>query len=125
MGLRAVVVVVLLGGGVAGADAPKRPAPVARAATKKPAVPATTALMVDYQRVGRDIMQLQNLRGSDCTAELYRLFRTIKIDDAVATPEARVAMAATLQELQSKLQRQKGVTVSQECLDNPLAPGCL
>lgn len=138
----------LLIGGVAHAQ-PRRlsssqtpaPKPVAAPVAKKPAAPAklkaevvvkeatppaptAQALMTHYQRVGRDIMQLQNFRGTECTLELWKTFRTIKIEEATATAQARIATAATLQDIQVKIDRKRGITIRQECLNNPLAPEC-
>lgn len=97
---------------------------VAKIDPRMPA-PSANAVMTHYQRVGREIIQLQNFRGTECTLELWKTFRAIKLEDATATKEARIATAATLQELQTKIARKKGITVKQECLDNPLAGDCL
>src|SRR5690606_26581381 len=92
----AVVVGLVVGGGMASAETPRRavqtrttpvtlkapptarapkavtPRKLAAAARPAPALaaPTATAVMVSYQRVGRDIIQLQNLRGTECTLEL-------------------------------------------------------
>jgi hypothetical protein len=87
--------------------------------------PTATAIMTHYQRVGREIMQLQSFRGTECTLELWKAFRSIKIDEATATKESRIVTAAILQDIQQKISRKKGITISQQCLDNPLADGCL
>lgn len=113
----------VLTGGVAAAEvAPRRAKVVAR--KPKEVAPSATEVMTSYQRVGRDIIQLQNLRGTDCTLELWQTFRTIKLDQATATSAARIATTATLVELQHKITRRRGITIRQECLDNPLAEGC-
>lgn len=129
-GLSKVVLVVgFLHAVVASADAPRR-APVRALATRSapkllaPPVPTANAVLMSYQRVGRDLMQLQNLRGTDCTLELWKLFRSIKLADATSTAEARLATSATLTELQQKIERRRGVTVHADCLNNPLAAGC-
>jgi hypothetical protein len=80
--------------------------------------------MTRYQRIGRDIIQLQNFRGTECTLELWKTFRAIKLDDATSTTANRIATAATLQELQVRIDRKRGITIRQECLDNPLASDC-
>lgn len=97
---------------------------VAKIDPRMPA-PTANAVMTHYQRVGREIMQLQNFRGTECTLELWKTFRAIKLEEATATKESRIATAATLQELQTRIARKKGITVKQECLDNPLAGDCL
>ncbi len=126
----------LLAGGLASADAPRRaPAAqtrtVAAAKAKKPSAPVkaepaptANAVMMSYQRTGRDIAQLQNFRGTECTLELWKTFRAIKLADATATPATRIATATTLQELQVRIDRKRGITIRQECLDNPLAVEC-
>lgn len=136
-----VVLVGLIGGGVASADVAPRRAPAAQTRTapkpaaKKlsaavkveatPAAPTSTAVMMSYQRIGRDIMQLQNFRGTECTLELWKTFRAIKLDTDLATPEARALTSATLTEIQSRIDRKRGISVKQECLNNPLSPECL
>ena len=93
---------------------------------------SATMLLQQYQRVGRELLLLANehrdeLGIEDTKAsciELRNTFRSIKIDDAVATVESRVATAALLDELREKIERVRGVAVSQECLNNPLAAGC-
>jgi hypothetical protein len=133
-----VVAGLLLIGNNVNADAPRRapaaqrtaptPAPKKLAATPKaeptPAAPTANAVMTSYQRVGRDIIQLQNLRGTECVLELWKTFRAIKLDSATATKESRIATAATLQELQVTIERRKGITIRHECLNSPLAAEC-
>jgi len=107
------------------ATTPAKAKPAAKPAKEAtPPAPSAQTVMTHYQRVGRDIMQLQNFRGTECTLELWKTFRTIKLDDATATAEARIATAATLQDLQVKIDRKRGITIRQECLDNPLAAEC-
>jgi hypothetical protein len=129
---------VMTGGGLATADAPRRtPAQARTAPVTKPvaakkqlkaepavAAPTPNAVMTRYQRIGRDIIQLQNFRGTECTLELWKTFRAIKLDDATSTTANRIATAATLQELQVRIDRKRGITIRQECLDNPLASDC-
>jgi hypothetical protein len=52
------------------------------------------------------------------------LFRTIKIEAGVATASSRSVIAATLTELQERIERMRGITIHQTCLDNPLAAEC-
>lgn len=97
------------------------------------AIPAS-ALLVQYQRVGRELLLLANERRAQIgvekedaklsCADLQATFRGIKLDDAVKTPEARAAAAAALHELHDKIVRLRGVALSQECLSNPLAKEC-
>ncbi len=86
--------------------------------------PTAAALMIQYQRLGRELMKLRELRGTTCTLELWTLFRALKVDGNVATAGARAMLAATLADLQLRLERTRGITIHQSCLDNPLAPEC-
>jgi hypothetical protein len=114
------------------ADAEEADESVASPAPIKPV--AANALLVQYQRVGRDLLLLANERRAQIgvevaaaklsCAELQATFRAIKIDDAVKTPQSRVATAAVLAELHTKIERLRGVALSQECLNNPLAKEC-
>jgi len=119
----------ILGGATASADAPRR-VPVLQTRTgkppvaKKPTAPTATALMVSYQRIGRELMRLQSFRGTDCTLDLWPTFRSIKLDTALATPESRTQTAATLSEIATRIERKRGITLRQECLTNPLASEC-
>ena len=88
----------------------------------KPTIDAT-AVLVQYQRVGRDLIKLHDLRGPDVTAPLWSRFRAIKLDET-RTIEARVTAAAVLGELHALIERLKGVQVSTECMQSPLADGC-
>ena len=134
---RAVVVGLLMIAGSASAEVAPRRAPAAQTRTAKPlakrlsvkaepavAAPTPNAVMTSYQRIGRDIIQLQNFRGTECTLELWKTFRAIKLEDATSTIANRIATAATLQELQVRIDRKRGITIGQDCLDNPLAPQC-
>jgi hypothetical protein len=96
-------------------------------------IPAS-ALLTQYQRVGRDLLLLSNERRAQIgvetedaklsCAELQEIFRSIKINDAVKTAESRVVAAAVLADLHEKIKRLRGVAVSQDCLNNPLAKDC-
>jgi hypothetical protein len=100
----------------------------------KPLPIPVTALLTQYQRVGRDLLLLSNERRAQIgveteaaklsCAELQATFRSIKIDEVVKTPEARVLAAAALAELHMKIERLRGVALSQDCLNNPLAKEC-
>jgi hypothetical protein len=107
--------------------APRKPVPPpvkARPRVRPPAAPATTDVLVQYQRVGRELFKLEELRGHRSCAELWPVFRTIKLDAALATPEARTSTAAMLSELQLQIERMRGVVLTRACLDNPLAKEC-
>jgi hypothetical protein len=107
----------------------KAPVPVA----KPKAIPAATVL-TQYQRVGRELLLLSNDRRAQIgvetedaklsCAELQAMFRSIKINDAVATAQSRAETAELLGELQDKIVRLRGVAVTKDCLDNPLAKDC-
>jgi hypothetical protein len=100
----------------------------------KPLPIPANALLMQYQRVGRDLLLLSNERraqiGVETEAaklsceELRATFRSININEAVKTAESRVVAAATLAELHGKIERLRGVALSQDCLNNPLAKEC-
>lgn len=100
----------------------------------KPLPIPANALLMQYQRVGRDLLLLNNERraregaenidAKESCNELQTTFRSIKVEDAVKTPESRAAAAAVLAELHAKIVRLRGVELSQECLKNPLAKDC-
>jgi hypothetical protein len=84
----------------------------------------SAALLRQYQRVGRDLMMLENSKGAFAVKELVEAFREIKIDEAQATSESRTECEETLREIQGRIERHRGVQLSQECLNNPLAADC-
>ena len=87
--------------------------------------PMTAAqLMVEYQRIGRDLVKLQELRGTECTLELWPRFRAIKLDEMCKTAESRLDLEAELKDLRAKIERKHGIELSAECLNNPLAADC-
>jgi hypothetical protein len=106
----------------------------ARAKPVKDVGVPTVALLTEYQRVGRAITLLakdRNLKvgvetadAKQSCAELQATFRTINLDDAVATPQSRAETADLLRELRAKIERLRGVALTQECLHNPLAKDC-
>jgi hypothetical protein len=96
-----------------------------------PAVPLPTKppvaadLRLQYQRVGRDLLKLQDQRGRfDCGGMMPR-FKAIKLDTALATPAGRMELAVLLAQLSLKIDRMKGIKLDAECLQNPLAPSCM
>jgi hypothetical protein len=91
-----------------------------------PAKPPTAiALSVEYQRVGRSILKLQDQRGKFDCGNLQQRFKAIKLDSALATPASRMQLYVTLTELSMKLERMRGIKLDSACLANPLAPGCM
>jgi hypothetical protein len=84
----------------------------------------TPELMVEYQRIGRDLKKLQDLRGTDCTLDLWPRFRAIKLDDMCKTAETRLELEGMLRDLRTKIDRRHGIELSAECLNNPLAANC-
>lgn len=112
-------------------------APVAKPRAKPEKAPQpilTPTLLTQYQRVGRELILLSNDRGAQigvetadaktACAELQATFRSIKINDAIATAQSRAETAELLGELHEKIVRLRGVSVTQDCLDNPLAKDC-
>ncbi|HTL32911.1 MAG TPA: hypothetical protein VL326_07295 [Kofleriaceae bacterium] len=87
-------------------------------------VPTSVAVMIAYQRVGHDLLALQDQRGVFDCGDLMPRFRAIKLADALATPASRTATVATLTDLAAQIERLRGIHVEQACLDNPLAAGC-
>ena len=81
-------------------------------------------MIVDYQRVGHDLLALQDQRGFFDCGDLMPRFRAIKLEVALATPASRAATAATLAEIATKIVRLRGIQVEEACLHNPLAPTC-
>ncbi len=115
--------------------APAKPAPAAEVTatthvTPPPPPPPVSAdaLALQYQRVGHELADLLAKRGVghalDQCVDLDHEFRTIKIIEALATPESRIAAAATLTELHDRIVRWRGIQIARECMDNPLAKVC-
>lgn len=87
--------------------------------------PMTEAeLVLEYQRVGRDIAKLQNDRGTDKVLDLWPTFKAIKLKEACKTTETRLNLEGTLKQLRSHIERRRGITISAECMNNPLAAAC-
>jgi len=106
-----------------------RPPPPPSPPVKKPRVQALddnkrNELLAQYQRIGRALYELQAQRGTAATSELMQQFKELKIEPALATHKSRTAAAATLGELRTRLERQRGVDVADACLKNALADGC-
>jgi hypothetical protein len=108
--------------------------PVVQAEVIKPVPVPTNVLLQQYQRVGRELLLLANERRAQVgvetedaklsCADLQATFRSIKIQDAIKTAESRAEAAELLAELHAKVERLRGVALSQECLNNPLAKEC-
>lgn len=130
------IVVMLIGGAQLDASPRGRPTPSERAKPRprtppvKPAVkvqpqrvePGTVLLR--YQRVGRELLELQNVRGAFMCADLWLDFRAINLSQALTTPENRVETLDDLVDLHARIERMRGIDVSGECLTNPLADAC-
>ena len=114
------------------------PAPAAKAPGKtivKLDPPSASALMQQYQHVGHDLVLLRSERDAKIgveladtkasCAEVHAEFRTIKLDDAVKTPQSRLETKLFLDQLQRKIDRLRGVALSTDCMNNPLAKDCL
>lgn len=87
--------------------------------------PSATSLSVDYQRIGRDILKLQDQRGFFDCGNLQQRFKAIKLETALATPASRMQLYVTLAELSLKIERMRGIKLDSACLANPLAAGCM
>ena len=94
------------------------------AGPKPPKAPTAVSVTVEYQRVGRALLALQDQRGKFDCDDLVPRFRAIKLEQAVATPTSRVAAAAALAEIATKIERLRGIKIEAACLENPLAAGC-
>jgi hypothetical protein len=109
------------------APAPARaPAPAAapvRAPAPAPASPADE-IIVQYQRVGHEIVLLQRLRGNDSVKDLWQTLHHIDLDKDLATADGRVNATLTLAELHDVVERRRGVEITKACQDNPVAAGC-
>lgn len=106
---------------------PATPTPTVKA--PPPAPVSAEALALQYQRVGHELAELLAKRGAghalDQCNDLDADFHTIKINEALATPESRILAAAALTSLHERIQRWQGIQIARECLNNPLAPQCL
>jgi hypothetical protein len=104
------------------APAPVRAAPAAKPvrAVRHSSAPAEdkqhTKLLQEYQRIGHDLIALRERRGNEDTADLWQQFKSLQLDRAEAEAELRA--------LREQIERRKGVDVSSDCENNPLAEGC-
>ncbi len=81
-------------------------------------------LLMRYQRVGRAIGKLQQQRGHLAVSDLSQQFRELKIQQALSTAPSRASAAATLADLEKRVERQQSIEIADACLNNPLASGC-
>jgi hypothetical protein len=101
----------------------KKPAPVR--APREPAVDhRSSELLTQYQRIGHDLIELKRKRPTPATTEMWQQFQALKIQPALASANQRASVAQVLRELRDKIERHKGVAVTDACLANPLADGC-
>ncbi len=87
-------------------------------------VDATTDLVVEYQRVGHEIVMLQNRRGRETTADLWADLHTIDLDKGLVTADGRANAAITLAELHDKIERRRGIEISKACQNSVIAVSC-
>lgn len=72
--------------------------------TESKAAVSTRTVLQQYQRVGHALLLLaESLDDKDSCAELQTTFRSIKLDDAIATPERRAETAKVLDDLRGKI----------------------
>ena len=99
--------------------------PIKAAAVKPaPAPDPAGELIVEYQRVGHEIVLLQRLRGTDAVADLWAMLHQIDLDKGLVTADGRANAALTFAELHDKIERRRGVMITKACLDNPVAADC-
>lgn len=105
----------------------ERPAAAARSqrpaddiATRAPAA----ALLLAYQRVGRELALLKQSRGTSATLDLYDVFHAIHVETASTTAASRAEATQTLQWIHEQIDRRKGIDLDDACLHSPLARGC-
>lgn len=84
----------------------------------------SSELLTQYQRIGHALLELRQARPTPATAEMWQQFQALKIQPALASATARASAAATLLELREKIERHKGISVSDACRANALADGC-
>ena len=118
------------------APAPKADDPAAPAATDEATPPPAPAplplkpvsveeLIVQYQRVGHELAELENRRGLELCATLRDEFRAIKISVAIQTAEARAQTGSQLTQMSLRIVRLHGIEITKACMNNPLAKECL
>jgi hypothetical protein len=104
------------------AAAPEQ-APVKVALPSK--APSEQDLRIQYQRVGRDLLKLADQRGKfDCGGVIPR-FKAIKLEQALSSAASRVQLYVDLTDMAIKIDRLRGIHIDAQCLQNPLASGCM
>ncbi len=106
------------------APAPAAATPVAPAHASLAAPAAADELIVEYQRVGHEIVLLQRLRGTEAAADLWETLHEIDLDKGLATADGRANAALTFAELHDKIDRRRGVQISKACQDNVITADC-
>ncbi len=101
-----------------------KPVAPVRARLVPPVDAHSSELLTQYQRIGHALIELRRARPTPATTEMWQQFQALKIQPALASATARASAVATLRELREKIERHKGVTVSDPCRANPLADGC-
>lgn len=109
---------------IAAPSPPKKPVAPVRVRSAPPVGNPATELLTQYQRIGHALLELRRARPTPATTELWQQFQALKIQPALASATTRASAAATLKDLRDKIERHKGVTVSDPCRANPLADGC-
>ncbi len=111
--------------------APVKPAPAPAVTTRIAPAPASLAapvaadeLIVEYQRVGHEIVLLQRLRGNDAVVDLWETLHQIDLDKGLATPDGRANAALTFAELHDLIERRRGVEITKGCQDNVITADC-
>jgi hypothetical protein len=84
----------------------------------------TAKLLTEYQRVGHALIELRIQRGTAATSELWDDLHALDIQHATATASSRESAKAALEDLQTRIERSRGIEVSDACKNNPLASGC-
>ena len=92
-------------------------------------------LLMQYQRVGRALRQLRDQRSEMIMAQIKAVaitcddieksFKLISIHEAAKTPESRISTSVLLMQINAKIDRMRGMTLTKDCLNNPLAKECL
>jgi eukaryotic-like serine/threonine-protein kinase len=109
---------------VATTPPPVKKKPTVRVAPEPSVDAHSNELLTQYQRIGHDLMELRRARATPATAEMWQQFQALKIQPALASANKRASVAATLRDLRAKIERHKGVEISDACRANPLADGC-
>ncbi|HTL33403.1 MAG TPA: hypothetical protein VL326_09770 [Kofleriaceae bacterium] len=77
-----------------------------------------------YQRVGHDLIELEQKLGPSTVAELRAAFREIRINEAAMSTSARQDATLALTDLERRIERMQPIAITDDCKNNPLADGC-